>query len=299
MKAVFQLLLFCLAASGLQAQALLLKDSTRIPGGKFTINEGKIQMVKTLSNGQTAQVTVDISNIDRMEWPEVPQILEAQTLLSEGKAKEAVDLLQKQKVFFKPFKSVKGNPYNEVAFALVEVMDQAGDFEGLLTALPEVEAMVWQGDKELKLRIVKLNMDRRTSPDQDAILGRAQLLLNETDDAAVCARLWMTIAEIHLRKERWDEAFDAYLHVPVFYGSQGALVPQAELSAARTLVKMERMKDATGFYQRIQELYAGSEIAETAKKEMLPINGLPNKPDRPPGAKGKEEPAAAEKKESK
>lgn len=104
----------------------------------------------------------------------------------------------------------------------------------------------------------------------------------------MAARLWITIAEIHTRQERWEQAFDAYLHVPVFYGSQGALVPQAELSAARMLAKMELFKDAVGFYQRIQELYAGSEIAETAKKEMLPINGLPNKADKVPDSKKKE-----------
>jgi tetratricopeptide (TPR) repeat protein len=288
MKAALILSFLLLLNAGLNAQALVLKDGSRIPGGQFSIANGKIQQTKTLSNGQTAQVMVPVENIDRLEWPEVSQILEAQTLLSEGKAKDAVDTLQKAKDFFKPFKSVKGSPYNEVAFALVETLDQAGDFDGLLRALPEVEAMRWEGTKEFKLRIVKLNMDRRTSTDLDAILARAESLLRDTDDSGIAARLWMTIAEIHTRKERWEEAFEAYLHVPVFYGSQGGMVPQAEMAAARTLVKMELFKDAVGFYQRIQEQYAGSEIAETAKKEMLPINGLPNKADRVPGSKNKD-----------
>ena len=288
MKAAFIFSFLCLLTVGLNAQALVLKDGSRIPGGQFTIADGKIQQTKTLSNGQSAKVMVPVENIAHLEWPEVSQILEAQTLLAEGKAKEAVDTLQKAKDFFKPLKSVKGSPYNDVAFALVETLDQAGDFDGLLRALPEVEAMKWEGSKEFKLRIVKLNMDRRTSSDLDAILGRAESLLRDTDDSSVAARLWMTIAEIHTRKERWEEAFEAYLHVPVFYGSQGGMVPQAELAAARTLVKMELFKDAVGFYQRIQEQYAGSEIAETAKKEMLPINGLKNKPDRVPGSKNKD-----------
>ncbi|HSI63276.1 MAG TPA: hypothetical protein VLE43_09150 [Candidatus Saccharimonadia bacterium] len=288
MKAALIFSFLCLFNAGLNAQALVLKDGSRIPGGQFTIANGKIQQTKTLSNGQSAQVMVPVENIDRLEWPEVSQILEAQNLLSEGKSKEAVETLQKSKDFFKPLKSIKGSPYNDVVFALVEVMDQAGDFDGLLRALPEVEAMKWDGTKEFKLRIVKLNMDRRTSTDLEAILGRAEGLLRDTDDSAIAARLWMTIAEIHTRKERWEDAFDAYLHVPVFYGSQGGMVPQAELAAARTLVKMELFKDAVGFYQRIQEQYAGSEISETAKKEMLPINGLPNKADRVPGSKNKD-----------
>ena len=193
----------------------------------------------------------------------------------------------KAKEFFKPFKAIKGCPYNEVAFAHVEALDQAGDFDALIRVLPEVEAMKWDDDKKLKLKLVKLNMDRRTSGDQEGVLAQAEALLADTDDSEVCARLWMTIAEIHIKRERWDEALNAYLHVPVFYGSQGALVPQAELSAARALAKMERFKDAVAFYQRIVESYPGGEVAETAKREMLPINGLPNKPDKipPPDAK--------------
>jgi hypothetical protein len=147
MKAALIFSFLCLFTAGLHAQALVLKDGSRIPGGQFSIANGKIQQNKTLSNGQTAQVMVPVENIDRLEWPEVTQILEAQTLMSEGKSKEAVDTLQKAKDFFKPLKSVKGSPYNDVVFALVEVMDQAGDFDGLLRALPEVEAMKWEGTK--------------------------------------------------------------------------------------------------------------------------------------------------------
>jgi hypothetical protein len=65
----------------------------------------------------------------------------------------------------------------------------------------------------------------------------------------------------------------------VFYGSQAGMVPPAELSAARSLVKLERYEDAAGMFQRISDSYPGSEVAETAKKERLTINGLKNKPD--------------------
>lgn len=287
-----------IAAAGLHAQAIVLKDNTRISAGAFTVADGKINRKIKLSNGAEAVSSIPFDSIDRLEWPEVREVLEAQTLLSEGKSKEAIEALQGAKDYFKPFKAIKGNPYNEICFAQVEALDQAGDFDSLIRVLPEVEAMKWDDDRKLRLRIIKLNMERRTSGDQDAILSQAELLLADTDDATICARLWLTIAEIHVKKERWDDALQAYLHVPVFYGSQAALVPQAELAAARTLAKMERFQDAVGFYQRITEQYAGSETAATAKKEMLPINGLPNKPDKPaPAAKGSE--TKTETKESK
>jgi tetratricopeptide (TPR) repeat protein len=273
------------AAGGLNAQAIILKGDERINAGSFSVADGKIKKKVKLSNGQEAEAVIPLDAIQRLEWPEIREVLEAQTLLAEGKTKEALDTLQKARDFFKPFKSIPGNPYNEVIFAHAEALDQAGDFDSLIRVLPEVEGVKWDDAHKLKLRLLKLNMQRRTSGDQEAVLADAQEILTETDDASVCARLWMTIAEIHSKRERWEEALMAYLHVPVFYGSQGGLVPQAQLSAARTLSKMERHKDAVGFYQRIMEQYAGGEIANTAKTEMMIINGLPNRVDKlgPPG----------------
>jgi tetratricopeptide (TPR) repeat protein len=291
--------LLCLPAADLHAQAIVLKDKSRINAGSFSVADGKITRKVRLSNGKEAESSLPFDSIDHLEWPEVREVLEAQTLLSEGKTKEALEELLKAKEFFKPFKAIKGNPYNEIAFAQVEALDQAGDFDSLIRVLPEVEAMKWDDDHKLKLRLVKLNMQRRTSGDQEAVLSEAQEILSETDDAAICARLWMTIAEIHTKRERWEEALMSYLHIPVFYGGQGSLVPQAELAAARTLAKMERFKDAVGFYQRISEQYAGGEIAATAKNEMLPINGLENKPDKLPGAAKDSETKTDSKTESK
>jgi tetratricopeptide (TPR) repeat protein len=276
------LIALALPAGGLMAQAIVLKDGTRMNAGTFAIEDGKIVQEKKTAAGSSKNA-VPMDNIDRLEWPEVREVLEAQTLLAEGKTKEALEGLAQAREFFKSFKTVKGSPYNEVAFAQVEALDQAGNFDELIRVLPEVEAMKWDDEHKLKLKLVKLNMQRRTSGDQEGVLGQAQDILKETDDANVCARLWMTIAEIHTKRERWEDALMAYLHVPVFYGSQGSLVPQAELSAARTLAKMERFGDAKGFYQRIMEQYAGSEIATTAKNELGPLGPLENKPDKPPG----------------
>lgn len=284
-----------MAAPELHAQAIILKNGERLPSGSFSVDAGKVSKTIKLSNGQEAKASINITDIARLEWPEVREVLEAQAMLAEGKSKEAIEQLAKAKEYFKPFKSIPGSPYNDISLAHVEALDQAGDFDSLIRVLPEVEAMKWDDQNKLKVRILKLNMDRRTSGDQDAILSQAQDLLKDTLDSAIAARLWMTVAEIHTRKERWEEALMAYLHVPVFYGSQAALVPQAELAAARSLVKMERFKDAVGFYQRIAEAYPGSQTAETAKKEMAIYNGRENKPDRPAAA-GKESPTKTESK---
>ncbi len=271
--------LFLMAVSGLHAQALVLKDGTRVDEGKFTAADGKITRTITLSNGQPAQASVAISDIERLDWPEVKQMVEADGLLKQGKNKEAIELLKQAQEYFRPFKGYPGSPYQEISFAYVAALDQIGDFDALLKALPEVKAMKWDEQKTLQLRITELNMARKTTSDQDSILSQAKTIMSETDDSAIRARICITIAEIHLKKERYEDALLAYLEVPVFYGSQVSLVPFAEMQAARCLSKMERFEDAVGFYQRIMETYPGSSTADVAKKEMLTINGLKNRPD--------------------
>jgi len=287
MRAFHTLLLLSLVAFGLAsrvaAQDIVLKDGNHINALDLTVGDGKITRTITLSNGQKAQSSVGFGDIDHMEWSDPQELQDARNLLSQGKTKEALVVLDKAKAFFKQFKGVKGNPYNDVLFAQTEALDQAGDFDTLIRVLPETNTIkTWDDTQKMKLRIIKLNVDRRTSSDTEAILSQAESLLKDSTDSGVAARLWMTIGDIYTKSEKWDEALNAYLHVPVFYGTQVALVPQAELMAARSLVGMERFKDAGTMFERIQETYKGSEIAETAKKEFLAVNGRENKPDKPP-----------------
>lgn len=289
--------IFFAAVPALRAQTLTLKNGTRIAAKALTFADGKLTQNITLSNGTQGQASVLFTDIDHMDWGMPSEVLEAQSLLAAGKVKEALAVLSKAKVFFVQFKNVKGNPYEEVVFAQLNALDQAGDFDALLKIMPEVNAIKWDDEKKLQLRIVKLNMERRTSSDQEKILSDAETILASTDDSAVSARLWITVGDVHYKKERWDKAFDAFLHVPVFYGSQGALVPQSELMAARCLTQMERFKDAAAMFTLIAEGYKGSEIGETAKKEFLSVNGRENKADKPQSG-GKDAPKKADEKKS-
>lgn len=269
-------------AAHLRAQSIVLKDGSMMPVADLTIADGKILRNITLSNGQKGQSSVSFSEIQQLVWPNPQQITDARNLMAAGKANEAVALLQQAKDFFRPFKDIPGNPYKDVVFAHVEALDQAGEFDAIFKVMPEVNAIKWDDDKKTALRIIKLNMERRTSADQEKVLAEAVALRDETDDTAVRAKLSNTIGDIHFKEERWEDAFNAYLRVPVFYGSQAAVVPQAELMAARCLVKLERYSDAAVMFERISQTYPGSEVGGTAKKEFLSVTGRPNKPDKPP-----------------
>ncbi|MBL9132457.1 MAG: hypothetical protein JNG86_14735 [Verrucomicrobiaceae bacterium] len=139
----------------------------------------------------------------------------------------------------------------------------------------------------MRLRIIQLDIERKTSSDYITIIAEADSILKETDDSAIGASIWNIIADVHVKKKEFEKALLAYLRIPVFYGTQVSKVPEAELNAALTLVKMRRFEDAASFFSRIAESYPGSQVAERANKEKASIAGMKNEDDKKPAADAK------------
>lgn len=283
--------LLCLifaAAGSAFGQAIVLKGGDRIFSSEFTIQEGKI--VRTIKIGEnTATSIIDKKNIDLLEWPYPAELTESSDLLAKGKTEEAIAVLKKGRDFFENFEGIEGNWYVDTYFAYIEALNQGGKFDEVVKSLPSLRALKLTDAQKMRLRIIQLDIERQTSSDYLSIIGEAQSILKETDDSAIGASLWGIIADVHTRKKEWEKALLAYLRIPVFYGTQMQRVPEAELNAARILIKMKRYEDAASFLGRIVESYPGSPVAETATKEKAAINGMKNVAE--------EEAAAAEKKD--
>jgi tetratricopeptide (TPR) repeat protein len=287
-----RLVLSLLMATGLmtsvaKAQFIILKDGTRIPHSEFHVEGDKIIRTILLGQDKTATTQLPKQNIASLDWTDVVELTEARALLTEGKTEEAVAVLAKAKDFFATFESFPGNPYTEVFFTYVETLSQAGKFEDTIKLIPQLKILKLTDSQKMKLRIIQLDIDRQTSSEYTSILADAESILSETDDSSVGASIWSIIADIHARKKEWEKALMAYLRIPVFYGTQLQRVPDAELRAGQMLVKMKRFADAQLVFKRLEETYPGSAIAQSATKELAPINGMPNEPEEEPA-----EPAA-------
>jgi tetratricopeptide (TPR) repeat protein len=268
-----------LLAQAASAQMIVLKDGTQINHTEFTVQDGKL--VRTLTIGdKTATTVLPMANIASMDWPEPIEITDARALLGQGKPEEAIAIIKKAKDFFEVFETVKGTPYREVFFAYVETLSQAGKFEETIKLIPQLRAVQLNDEQKLKLRIIQLDIDRQTSTEYASILAEAQSILQDTNDSGIHAAIWMIIADIHLKKKELEKALMAYLRIPVFYGTQVQRVPDAEMKAAQTLVRMKRYEDAQVFFTRLIDTYKGSAIAEAAEKERAAINGMKNEPEQ-------------------
>jgi tetratricopeptide (TPR) repeat protein len=267
-----------------QAQMIVLKDNTQLGTESFRVEGGKVfRIVKVGENEAKTQLPPNL--ISKMDWPDLEELTEANNLLAAGKTAEAIAVLKKGKDFFEPFEKVPGNRYTEIYMAYVDALSQSGSFEETLRAIPGLRLQKLNPQQQLKLKIIQLNIERQTSSDPQSIIAQAELILGETDDSALAASLWSLIGDVHFRAKAWEDALMAYLHVPVFYGTQVQKVPEAELNSARCLREMRRFEDSRNYYQRLVDTYPGSGVAQTATKEMSAISGMKNEDPPPPAVK--------------
>ncbi|MFO1481827.1 MAG: hypothetical protein U1F71_00545 [Verrucomicrobiaceae bacterium] len=275
------LLLAFAAAGSAFGQAIVLKGGDRIFSNEITIDNGKI--IRTIQIGDNKSVvTIDKKTIDSLEWPYPAEMTESADLLAKGKTEEAIAVLKKGRDFFENFEGIEGNWYVDIYFAYIEALNQGGKFDDVVKSLPALRSLKLSDAQKMRLRIIQLDIERQTTSDYVAIIAEAQSIMKETDDSAIGASLWAIIADVHARKKEWEKALLAYLRIPVFYGTQMQRVPEAELNAAKMLIKMKRYEDANAFLARIIESYPGSQIADTATKEKAAISGMKNVDEEAP-----------------
>ncbi len=280
------LLLAFAAAGSAFGQAIVLKGGDRIFSNEITIDNGKI--IRTIQIGDNKSVvTIDKKTIDSLEWPYPAEMTESADLLAKGKTEEAIAVLKKGRDFFENFEGIEGNWYVDIYFAYIEALNQGGKFDDVVKSLPALRSLKLSDAQKMRLRIIQLDIERQTTSDYVAIIAEAQSIMKETDDSAIGASLWAIIADVHARKKEWEKALLAYLRIPVFYGTQMQRVPEAELNAAKMLIKMKRYEDANAFLARIIESYPGSQIADTATKEKAAISGMKNVDEEAPPAEEK------------
>lgn len=277
------------------ADALILKDGSRVEKADLKIGGGKISRLIKLPDGKKAEGTLQISQIASLDWGDPEELTNSSALLAAGKTDEAIAQLKAGKEFFEVLKEVPGNWYLDIYLAYVDALNQGGKFEEVVKLLPDLQSQKLTDQQKTKLRIMKLDIDRQTSSNYDAIVAQAEDILKETDDSSVAASIWSIIGDIYMKKKDYEQALLSYLRITVFYGTQVQKVPEAEMRAAKALVKMKRFADAQKFFSRIVEAYPGSPIAAAAQKEKAAINGMKNEDQAPPeGAKpaekGKESP---------
>src|SRR5690606_23848920 len=246
----------------LTAQSYFLRDGREIKHADVTLRGG--HLVRTIGAG--AEISYPFSQVVRLDWPEPEEIAQARQLLAEGKGVPAEETITPVYNQFAPFSKLPGSWWSEAA-------------------LIRARAILAQGKKDETERAVREIISSATDPDTVAaaqlLMARVQIMLKKPDiadamldelmskdvSAELEARAALLRGDIAYDSRQFEKALEFYLQVPVFYGTEEALMPMALLGSARAYRGYGDQARAERAYMDIILRYPDSAEARTAKAE--------------------------------
>jgi TolA-binding protein len=262
-KKLFCALIALAAVSPLCAQRYILKDGRILNSADVTFKDGNL--VRPLAGGG-GEVSFPIAQVVRLDWPEPEELAQARQLIVAGQGAEAEQKITPLYRQFAPFSKLPGSWWGDAALIRARallVQQKTADAE---RAARELISGSTDNDlvssAQLILARVQMNLNK---PDiADAMLDEITRKDVSSETAASAAILRGDIA--YGRKE-FEKALELYLLVPVFHGTEDALMPTALLGSARSYRGYGDTARAERAYLDIIVTYPESAEAVIAKKE--------------------------------
>jgi tetratricopeptide (TPR) repeat protein len=256
-------------ASSAHAQKLFTSDNKELQWADVTM-QGSSVAWRTVeaSTGKDRIVNIPSTNIVRLDFPEPPDLQEAEAAVNRGDAPGALEKVESVVKQFSPFKATPGSYWAPAALTKLEALALQGkNSEEYDKLRAELKTINLSGPDQVRLGGIDALIDFAKGLSGPAKTTVAKLI-PQTDDASVLAKLYNLLGDIHSKLGSYPDALEAYLSVSVFYGSQADQLPISELGAARSLKKMDRLEDARDMFTGIKERYPKSPQAQSAKKEL-------------------------------
>lgn len=263
MKKLICALLVLTAVSPLCAQRYILRDGRVLNSSDVTLKDGSL--VRPLDGGG-GEITYQISQVARLEWPEPAELAKARELVAAGKGAEAEELIAPVYRQFSPFPKLPGSWWSDAALiraraflaqqktadaerAARELMSDSSDEETVAAA-------------QLIMARVQMSLDK---PDiADAMLDE---IMRKDVSSEIEARAAILRGEIAFARKEFEKALEYYLRVPVFHGTEAAVMPVALLGSARSYLGYGDPVRAERAYLDVIVLYPDSAEAAVAKRE--------------------------------
>jgi tetratricopeptide (TPR) repeat protein len=263
MKKLLCSLLALAAVSPLCAQRYLLTDGRILNSADVTLKDGSL--VRPLAGGG-GEITYQISQVARLDWPEPVELAQSRELVAAGKGAEAEKLITPIYQQFAPFPKLPGSWWSDAALIRARALlaqQKTADAESaareLMSGSTDTETVA---AAQLIMARVQMSLDK---PDiADAMLDE---IMSKDVSSEIEARAAILRGDLAYARKEFEKALEYYLRVPVFYGTEDAVMPIALLGSARSYVGYGDPVRAERAYLDIIVMYPDSAEATVAKRE--------------------------------
>lgn len=294
MKKTGSILLAALAFTGsASAQRLYFQSGADVEWSEVSLNGSNLQKKVRNPDGSESIQSIPASGVVRVDWPYPEELSDALALILKQKYDAALAKATEVRTIHANWKDKPGSWYVPATLMVAECQIRQKKEQEADKTLTELRTMAGLPSA---YQIGVGMMDALASFEKDMTgpaIKKAESLVKGTEDSATLARLHILIGDIKFKQEAYMEALDAYLQVPVFYGSQGQLMPVAELGAARSLMRLGRLADASKAFGTIIDRYKDTPEAGDAAKDKDDVDkaltGGVAAPEKPADAKPDDE----------
>lgn len=290
MKKTGLILLAALSFTGTASAQRLYFQQGDVGWDEVTLSGTSLQRKLKRPDGTEAIQSIPASSVIRVDWVYPVELQEALGLILKQKYDEALAKASAVRDIHRNWKDKPGSWYVPATLLAAEChirKNNAAETDKILT---ELRNMSLTGPYQIGVGMMEALENFQKDMTGPAI-KKAESLIKGAQDSATLARLYLLIGDIKFKQEAYLEALDAYLQVPVFFGAQGALMPVSELGAARALMRLGRLGDASSALARIVERYKDAPEAAAAAKDKEDVDKALTGGEAPAP-----EPPAAEKK---
>lgn len=251
------LLLIASPFSG-HAQTVQLKDG-KVLFAKEMRREGNFLFLKVSTpNGAVTDELVQLPQLERIDFGELPALVEARQLAQAGDAKGVLEITSQPAVFFRTYADLPGSLWPDVMRLRLAALAVAGTSE-MLSELQK--SWLPTGDPELDTAF-RLIVAGQNDP---AGARTAWKALAQPGAGTLTAGIsWLETGQAALKAKQWREAVRAFLSVEVFVPQQRLLLPKALLGAATAFKEKGDHGKAAAFVHEIGADFPGTPEAAAA-----------------------------------
>lgn len=248
------------------AQRYLTRDGTVLQAADVTLGGGAlIQQVKLAAGGSFERRYL-LSDIVRLDFPEPEALSEAEKLVVAGQGAEALKLIEPVYRQFSPFAKVQGSHWPRAAELRLQALLQGNDMAGITVAARELMQSGLGPDITGTAKLALAQLDARAGRESLANIMLDEIL--KEAPPAVQARAWLLRGDMAAARAAHEEALEAYLRVPAFYGTLDELMPAALIGAARAYKGFGDSARAERSALELIDGYPATLQATEAKKEF-------------------------------
>jgi hypothetical protein len=270
--------LLCLLLTGTaSAQNIIMKDGKVIAAKNLRRQGDMIMATVDLATGTTGQASGEfgypIAQIDKIDFPEPPEIKSAGELIAAGKAADALTQLEPVVKYYEAFRDAPGSWWADVSLLKVQALismgrdDEAEQMAGGIAATATDPATVRAARVYVARGIARHGDQAKAMEIYDSVLK------DETRPQTIAA-VAANVGQIHLARKEWEPALLSFLQVPVFYPQQKAVMPQVLLGCGKAYIGLEDFARAKVSLNELTASYSSTPEAVQGKTELEKIAKL-------------------------